>query len=194
MLTLSIDGHTASIGLVGTCAAFRGMGLGRALVHDPATLILDEPQAGLDPQSRILVREYVRSLAGEKTVILTTHDMDEVDRMAERIAILDRGRLLVLDTPEALKSRVGTGDVLEVRVSRAAQLDTERLREALPGEVQSLSFEEDTLRIVALGALDLLPRLMDVLRAAGAEADDIQLRKKTLEDVFIDLTGRSLRE
>ena len=172
----------------------RRLNIALALVHDPEILILDEPQAGLDPQSRILVREHIRSLAQDKTVILTTHDMDEVDRMAERIAIIDHGELLVLDTPEALKGRVGPGDVLEVRVSSDNGLNAEQLRSSLPDSVQNLTYDEGTLRIVALEALELLPHLLDRIRDAGAEAHDIQLRKKTLEDVFIALTGRRLRE
>jgi ABC-2 type transport system ATP-binding protein len=76
----------------------RRLNLALALVHDPQMLILDEPQAELDPQSRILVREYIRSLGSGKTVLLSTHDMDEADRLADRIAIIDHGRLLVLDT------------------------------------------------------------------------------------------------
>jgi ABC-2 type transport system ATP-binding protein len=92
----------------------RRLNLAMALVHDPEILVLDEPEAGLDPQSRVLVREYVKSLARRKTIILTTHNMDEADRMADRVAILDHGRLLTVDTPEALKRTVGEGDVLEI--------------------------------------------------------------------------------
>ena len=172
----------------------RRLNIALALVHDPEILILDEPQAGLDPQSRILVREHIRSLARDKTVILTTHDMDEVDRMAERIAIIDHGELLVLDTPEALKGRVGPGDVLEIRVSAGDGLNVVQLRKSLPDAVQNLTYDEGTLRVVALEALELLPHLLERIRDAGAEAHDINLRKKTLEDVFIALTGRRLRE
>jgi ABC-2 type transport system ATP-binding protein len=92
----------------------RRLNLIMALVHDPDILVLDEPEAGLDPQSRVLVREYVKSLAHKKTVILTTHNMDEADRIADRVAIMDHGQLLKLDTPEALKRSIGEGDVLEV--------------------------------------------------------------------------------
>ncbi|HMB23817.1 MAG TPA: ABC transporter ATP-binding protein, partial [Anaerolineales bacterium] len=92
----------------------RRLNLAMALVHDPEIIVLDEPEAGLDPQSRVLVREYVKSLARQKTIILTTHNMDEADRMADRVAIIDQGRLLVVDTPEALKHTVGEGDVLEI--------------------------------------------------------------------------------
>ena len=172
----------------------RRLNIALALVHDPEILILDEPQAGLDPQSRILVREHIRSLARDKTVILTTHDMDEVDRMADRIAIIDHGELLVLDTPEALKGRVGPGDVLEIRVAAGEGLDIVQLRKSLPDAVQNLTFDDGTLRVVALEALELLPHLLERIRDAGAEAHDINLRKKTLEDVFIALTGRRLRE
>ena len=172
----------------------RRLNIGLALVHDPEILILDEPQAGLDPQSRILVREHIRSLAQQKTVILTTHDMDEVDRMADRIAIIDHGELLVLDSPEALKGRVGPGDVLEIRIVAGEELDLDHLQRSLPDTVQSLTRENGTLRVVALEALELLPLLLERIRQAGAEAHDINLRKKTLEDVFIALTGRRLRE
>ncbi len=95
----------------------RRLNLAMALVHDPQIVILDEPEAGLDPQSRVRVREYIRSLARRKTVILTTHNMDEADRLADRVAIIDHGRLLVLDTPQALKARLGEGDVLELSLN-----------------------------------------------------------------------------
>jgi ABC-2 type transport system ATP-binding protein len=85
----------------------RRLNIALALVHDPELVILDEPEAGLDPQSRVLVRDFVRSLAKKKTVILTTHNMDEAERMADRVAIMDSGKLLVLDTPDALKGRFG---------------------------------------------------------------------------------------
>jgi ABC-2 type transport system ATP-binding protein len=85
-----------------------------ALVHDPEILILDEPEAGLDPQSRLLVRDFVKSLGKRKSVILTTHNMDEADRMADRVAIIDYGKLLMLDSPRHLKRKVGEGDNLEI--------------------------------------------------------------------------------
>ena len=92
----------------------RRLNLALALVHDPEIVVLDEPEAGLDPQSRVRVREYVQGLARRKTVILTTHNMDEADRVVDRVAIIDHGELLELDTPEALKQRVGEGDVVEI--------------------------------------------------------------------------------
>ena len=85
-----------------------------ALVHHPEVVVLDEPEAGLDPQSRIMVRDFIQSLRKSKTVILTTHNMDEADRLSDRVAIIDNGRLLLADTPENLKKTAGTGDILEI--------------------------------------------------------------------------------
>ena len=93
--------HTLSGGMQ------RRLNLAMALVHDPDIVVLDEPEAGLDPQSRIKVREYIKSLARKKTIVLTTHNMDEADRLADRVAIIDHGELLACDTPESLKRRLG---------------------------------------------------------------------------------------
>jgi len=165
-----------------------------ALVHEPEILILDEPQAGLDPQSRILVREYIQSLAQKITVILTTHDMDEADRLADRIAIIDHGQLLVLDTPENLKKRIGPGDVLEIRFANGEQEGLSQFQRGLPDNVRSLGLEQGTLRLVGVDVLNVLPVLLDKARDHGVSIEDMIIRKTTLEDVFISLTGRRLRE
>jgi len=169
----------------------RRLNLALALVHDPELLVLDEPQAGLDPQSRIMVREYIQSLAGEKTVLLTTHEMDEADRLAHRLGIIDHGRLLILDTPDALKANHAGGEVLEIGIGDGAEVPTDlplprglSLMESLPG----------TLRMSGLNLQEAIPRVMAALRAHGVEASGVTLRKPTLEDVFISLTGRGLRE
>jgi ABC-2 type transport system ATP-binding protein len=171
----------------------RRLNIALALVHDPQVLILDEPQAELDPQSRILVREYIRSLASRKTVILSTHDMDEADRLADRIAILDHGRLLVLDTSEGLKKRIGAGDILEIRIREGQEDKLEQLQQALPDSLSSLAYQQGTLRLVGVDTPDVLPPLLDRLRGTGLQIEDMTIRKKTLEDVFIALTGRRLR-
>jgi ABC-2 type transport system ATP-binding protein len=171
----------------------RRLSIALAVVHDPEILILDEPQAGLDPQSRILVREYIRSLTPRVTVILTTHDMDEVDRVADRIGIIDHGELLVLDTPQGLKNRIGAGDIMEITlaVGQADKLD--KLRPILPDSLRDLAFEAETLRLVGRDTLEVLPVLLEKLQQTHVEIQDISIRKKTLEDVFIALTGRRLR-
>jgi ABC-2 type transport system ATP-binding protein len=170
----------------------RRLNLALALVHDPEILALDEPEAGLDPQSRVLVREYIRSLARRKTVILTTHNMDEAERLADRVAIIDHGKLLVVDTPEELKRTVGEGDVLEV--------DLGSLTDPAPAAAIARQFFADvstvnhTLTVRGRGLIERLPELLQALREAGVSTSDVRLRANSLEDVFLSLTGRRLRE
>jgi len=174
----------------------RRLNLIMALVHDPQVLVLDEPEAGLDPQSRILVREYIRHWAGQegRTVILTTHNMDEADRMASRVAIIDRGKLLVVDTPEALKRRLGEGDVLEIGRAEnhleARRQVLDKIRQLIPDTMMPGNVL--TARAVNLAAQ--LPAIMDVMKSSGVQIGEIRLHENTLEDVFISLTGRRLRE
>lgn len=169
----------------------RRLNLAMALVHDPEILVLDEPEAGLDPQSRLLVREYVKSLARQKTIILTTHNMDEAERMADRVAIIDHGKLLTLDTPEALKRTVGEGDVLEIEMAEGA---AGRALPAVSQLVPQVSTSNHTLVIRARGVVELLPAILDALHGVDAHPGEVRLRANTLEDVFISLTGRRLRE
>jgi ABC-2 type transport system ATP-binding protein len=168
-----------------------------ALVHDPEIVVLDEPEAGLDPQSRIKVREFIRSLARRKTIILTTHNMDEAERVADRIAIIDHGELLVLDTPEALKHSVGEGDVLEIALNGQSSGDKARqacqsLRQLTPQV--SLDAAQGALTVRALNVVNLLPAIMEVLAQSDLHCGEVRLRANSLEDVFIQLTGRRLRE
>jgi ABC-2 type transport system ATP-binding protein len=167
-----------------------------ALVHDPDILVLDEPEAGLDPQSRVLVREYIREWASQRdrTVLLTTHNMDEADRMAQRVAIVDHGELLVLDTPEALKRQVGEGDVLEIDLDGDQSLPPEKGMEAISRLVDEITLVGHTLVVRAKGIVDMLSSITEILRADGFQPGEIRLRENTLEDVFIALTGRRLRE
>jgi ABC-2 type transport system ATP-binding protein len=169
----------------------RRLNLAMALVHDPEIIVLDEPEAGLDPQSRVLVREYVKALTRQKTIILTTHNMDEADRMADRVAIIDHGKLLTVDTPEALKRTVGDGDVLEIEMEQDA---IGRARSAVSQITSQVSSTNHSLVIRARGVVELLPALMDALRAVAAHPGEVRLRTTTLEDVFVSLTGRRLRE
>jgi ABC-2 type transport system ATP-binding protein len=169
----------------------RRLNLAMALVHDPEILVLDEPEAGLDPQSRVLVRDYVKSLARQKTIILTTHNMDEADRVADRVAIMDHGKLLIMDTPEALKRTVGEGDVLEI------DLDGGSMEEALCALnpiVPQASATNHTLVVRARAVVEHLPVILDALHSVNAHPGEVRLRANTLEDVFISLTGRRLRE
>jgi ABC-2 type transport system ATP-binding protein len=180
----------------------RRLNLALALVHDPDLLVLDEPQAGLDPQSRILVREYILSLAEEKTVLLTTHEMDEADRLAGRIGIIDHGSLLVLDTPDALKAEHSGGEILELTVREAddhpgtpgQSAEVEDFLGSLPEGLNALDSLPGTLRLTGQALHDQIPLLFERLNESGVDIQDVTLRKPTLEDVFISLTGRGLRE
>ena len=169
----------------------RRLNLAMALVHDPELLVLDEPEAGLDPQSRILVREYLKSLARHKTIVLTTHNMDEAERMADRVAILDHGQLLKVDTVDALKRTAGEGDVLEIEIPADMLPMAESIASSL---VPTSSSTDHTLVLRALSVVTILPKLLETFREAGIQPGEIRLRANTLEDVFISLTGRRLRE
>ena len=175
----------------------RRLNVAMALVHDPEIVILDEPEVGLDPQSRVKVREYIQSLARVKTVILTTHNMDEADRLADRVAIIDHGKLLELDTPTVLKKRVGEGDVVEI------ELET-TIDPVIAGQVEAavaplvdqvhMDRETSTLTVRALNAVGALAAILDALEKSGVQAGEVRVRENTLEDVFIQLTGRRLRQ
>jgi ABC-2 type transport system ATP-binding protein len=173
----------------------RRLNLIMALVHDPEIVILDEPEAGLDPQSRVRVRQYIQSLARRKTVILTTHNMDEADRLADRVAIIDHGELLRIGTPGELKRTIGEGDVVEIRLAG----DAEQLRGAPAAAAAAdpraqVRLEGDLLTVRMLDAVGQLPGLMEALGRTGARAAEMRIRENTLEDVFLQLTGRRLRE
>jgi len=173
----------------------RRLNLALALVHDPVILVLDEPEAGLDPQSRVMVRDYIRSLARRKTVIVTTHNMDEADRIADRVAIVDHGKLLALDTPEALKRSVGGGDVLEIDLAADLADFGERAQAAVAflGERATATVAGHKLFVRALDAVALLPEVIYALTEAGCVPGEVRVRQSSLEDVFIQMTGKGLR-
>jgi ABC-2 type transport system ATP-binding protein len=147
------------------------------------------------------VREYLHSLARRKTIILTTHNMDEAERLVDRVAIIDHGQLLVLDTPQALKAQVGAGDVLEIGFSgELSETDAARLKTTLEEQLNSsisqlhLDSKDRLLSVHALNAIGLLSTILEGIRQAGLQPGEVHLRANTLEDVFIQLTGRRLRE
>lgn len=195
--TLGLSGKTDQVAGKLSGGMKRRLNLALALIHDPEILVLDEPEAGLDPQSRVLVREHVRSLARKKTIILTTHNMDEADRLADRVTIIDHGRLLVVDAPEALKRTVGEGDVLEVDIAHlpgGAPLDLGPASAIAARIFSHVSAADQPLTVRGRGTIERLPDLLQALRAAGVQTSDVRMRANTLEDVFLSLTGRRLRE
>jgi len=179
----------------------RRLNIALALIHDPPVLILDEPEAGLDPQSRMLVRDLIRSLASKKTVIITTHNMDEAERLSDRVAIIDHGKLLIVGSVDSLKETLGTGDCLECRFDVPLEENSNRVTgfiEALNTSIgllaENISVAQDKLLIRSFQHLEKLPEMTELAQKYNLEMRDIQLRKTTLEDVFIHLTGRALRE
>ena len=172
----------------------RRLNIALALVHEPELIILDEPQAGLDPQSRILVRDFIRQLARRKTVILTTHDMDEADRLSDRMAIIDHGKILAIGTPARLKEKSGLGDILQIRIGSADENTIKKLMDAMLEEFTEKKYSDGLLLLGAREVLTLIPKASKVIKASGIEMEDMTIRKRTLEDAFIAMTGRGLRE
>ena len=173
----------------------RRLNLILGLVHDPKIILCDEPTPGLDPQSRVAVWEVIKGLPDQgKTVILTTHFMEEADRLSDRVAIIDHGKILILDTPKKLKSSIGEGDLVEFSLNEEGNLDT---------LIQSLKmFEgiEDAYKssgYVVIRALDVvsrLSRILNFIESQGWTVENMAIRSTSLEDVFINLTGRALRD
>ncbi|GGM05851.1 MULTISPECIES: ATP-binding cassette domain-containing protein [Micromonospora] len=172
----------------------RRLDLALGLVHEPRLLFLDEPTVGLDPQSRANLWDHVRRLRDDlaTTVFLTTHYLDEADALCDRLLVIDDGRIVADGSPEELKRRVG-GDVVTVSVDGDAERAA-KLLAAEPG-IGDLTVTGRTLRLAldTAGEQALLP-LLRVLDAAGIAALSVQISRPTLDDVFLGLTGRSLRE
>ncbi len=166
----------------------------RAVLHRPAILFLDEPTAGLDPQSRIGLWEIVESLhESGQTVVLTTHNMDEADQLCDRIGIMDHGKILSLDTPEELKQSVGADTI--VTVTADGDLDAlARSSEATVQGVDSATTLEGSVQLAVRGTDRVLIRVISAAEDAGFDVRDVQVAPPTLENVFIQLTGKELRD
>jgi ABC-2 type transport system ATP-binding protein len=173
--------------------------IARALMHDPKVLLLDEPTTGLDPQARRLLWGTLEELHGRGlTIILTTHYMEEADRLCERLAIVDHGRILTLDTPPNLKQSLPGGHILDLWARASAPLLP--LLERVPGVVRTETIENDSedgiarLRLFVDARDGLLDRVLHGVREAGSEVRHVSLTQPSLEDVYIHLTGKELRE
>jgi ABC-2 type transport system ATP-binding protein len=170
----------------------------RSIMHRPAVLFLDEPTAGLDPQSRLGLWEVIGELNDRgQTVLLTTHYMEEADSLCERVAIMDHGRILALDSPAALKRSVDADTIVTVRAADADGCDL--LVVALTGVEGVLGVDPGaaggTVHVqVRGGRSGLLRRLLAAAEGAGIVVDDVSVAEPTLETVFIGLTGKELRE
>jgi ABC-2 type transport system ATP-binding protein len=168
--------------------------MARAIFHRPAVLFLDEPTAGLDPQSRLALWEILRELNGEgQTVLLTTHYMEEADELCDRVAIMDHGKILALDTPEALKRTVGADTIVTVK----ADADPDALAARLSRELSEVTHTRPVdggVELHVRGAERLVPRLVAAAESGGFDVIDLSVAEPSLETVFISLTGKELRE
>ena len=166
----------------------------RALLHHPSVLFLDEPTAGLDPQARIALWEILDKLHAEgQTILLTTHYMEEADSLCDRLAIMDHGRILAMDTPKNLKESVAADTI--VTVSAIGDLDAlaRLLQERVEGVTKSQQLDSN-VQLHVKGKAGVLPRVVTVAEQGGYNITDLSIAEPTLETVFINLTGKELRD
>lgn len=166
----------------------RRLSIAMALVSNPQVLFLDEPTIGLDPQSRRGVWEHIAGLKGHTTVVLTTHYLEEADALAERIAVVDTGKIVALGTPDELKRRIGSAQVTVVEAAHISDEAVAALGDLYPNVRRTdigLEIEADDVSLYAIG---------DCLRPFDVTIDSTYKKQVTLDDVFIELTGKELRQ
>jgi ABC-2 type transport system ATP-binding protein len=170
----------------------RRLDIAMGLVHDPHLVFLDEPTTGLDPQARANLWEHIGALRTDRgaTVFLTTHYLDEADALCDRILVIDKGHIVASDTPDALKQNV-SGDLIALRVVGDTGRAATALAAVADGDV-AIDGQDVSARVRGGGAA--LPGLLRTLDADGVELESIEVRRPTLDDVFLTMTGRSLRE
>jgi ABC-2 type transport system ATP-binding protein len=186
------DRATADVSALSGGMAQRLM-VARAIVHEPHILFLDEPTSGLDPQSRLALWDILRELhAVGQTILLTTHYMEEADQLCDRVAIMDHGKILALDTPAALKRSVDADTIVRVHTDG----ETAGLADALARMAGATHADaaDGEVRVYLRGVSGVLPRVVDAAEAAGFTVTDLSINEPTLETVFITLTGKDLRE
>jgi ABC-2 type transport system ATP-binding protein len=166
----------------------------RAIFHRPAVLFLDEPTAGLDPQGRLALWELLEGLNAEgQTIMLTTHYMEEADKLCDRVAIMDHGRILALDTPAALKRSVGADTIVTVKAAGDPASLAEAFERRLEGLTRTRPIPEG-VELHVRGSERLVPRVVEAAEGAGFSLADLSVAEPTLETVFIGLTGKDLRD
>ena len=166
----------------------------RSIFHRPAVLFMDEPTAGLDPQSRLVLWEILRGLNAEgQTILLTTHYMEEADELCRRVAIMDHGRILALDTPAGLKQSVGADTIVTIKSGGDQDVLAGVLQREIDGVTRTRQ-TDDGLELHVRGAERLLARVVAAAEAGGFEVGDLSVAEPSLQTVFINLTGKELRE
>src|ERR671935_1743706 len=173
------------------------LALARALLPDPPLILLDEPTVGLDPQASRDLRDRVRDLRAQgRTVLLTTHYMEEADQLCDRVAIIDHGKIVALDSPQALKRTIRAEEIVRLDIGVAGDGATIVDRLSRAGTVARSERHNGTLSLTVhcASARELVPAAFDAAHAAGATVQHVEVVPVTLEDVFLSLTGRQLRE
>jgi ABC-2 type transport system ATP-binding protein len=165
--------------------------IARALMHDPDVLFLDEPTVGLDPQARLSLWEILRALhASGRTIVMTTHYMEEADRLCDRLAIIDRGKLLAIDSPAALKQAAPGGTLIEVSLDADAAPLVPRVQTL--ESVTKAEGQGTLLRVYSPLGGRIIARLVQMIEEAGGHVRNIALNEPSLETLFVSLTGRKL--
>ena len=173
------------------------LALARALLPDPPLVILDEPTVGLDPQAARDLRDRVRELQRQgRTVLLTTHYMEEADQLCDRVAIIDHGQIVALDSPAALKRRIRAEDVVRLEIGTSGDDAPLLGRLAASASIARSERRNGTLSVTAhcASAREFVPAAFDAVQHAGATLQHVEVVPVSLEDVFLSLTGRALRE
>jgi len=173
------------------------LALARALLPDPSLVVLDEPTVGLDPQASRDLRDRVRELKAQgRTVLLTTHYMEEADQLCDRVAIIDHGRIVALDTPAALKRTIRAEEVVHLEIGLDGDESAVIDRLGRSATVARTERSNGTLTVTAhcASARDFVPAAFDAARSTGTTIRHVEVVPVTLEDVFLALTGRALRE
>jgi ABC-2 type transport system ATP-binding protein len=170
------------------------LSIARAMMHDPQVLFLDEPSAGLDPQTRLLLWEIIREYnQSGKTILLTTHNMEEADALCQRLAIIDHGRNIALGTPRELKESVPGGFLLRLRFGRHSPELLRRLQ-SLVGVREVRATDDNSADIYADRGGPLVSEIASLTSGASVELCDVHISEPSLENLFLHHTGRSLRE
>ena len=172
----------------------RRLELAVGIIHSPKILFLDEPTLGLDPQGRAGFWKYVLQLRHDHnmTVFVTTHYLDEADEMCDRISIIDHGKIVATGTPSQLKDKLG-GDVVTVRPTNRSGAEVESVLKGLPGVI-SVSASDGTFRVKVPQGEALIPHLVDACTKAGIGLASVSLKRPSLDEVFLEFTGREFRE
>jgi ABC-2 type transport system ATP-binding protein len=169
----------------------RRLEIARGLIHHPKVLFLDEPTLGLDPQTREHIWDYIMKLSKREniTMMLTTHYMEEADKLCDRIAIIDYGKIIALDEPKQLKGDL-EGDIITVKTEMVEEL-SRKLKET--NLVKDMKKQKGELKLIVKDGDKIVPRVMEIAASSGIHVESISIHEPTLEDVFLHYTGREIR-